>query len=42
MVKNKNTLKVISAELIRNELINKKIIFEATPYRKSSNHYGAK
>ena len=40
--KNKNTLKVISAELIRNELINKKIIFEATPYRKSSNHYGAR
>ena len=36
--KNKNTLKVISAELIRNELMNKKIIFEATPYRKSSNH----
>ena len=40
--KNKNTLKVISAELIRNELINKKIIFEAKPYRKSSNHYGAR
>jgi len=40
--KNKNTLKVISAELIKNELMNKKTIFEAIPYRKSSNHYGAR
>ena len=40
--KNKNTLKVISAELIKNELMNKKTIFEAAPYRKTSNHYGAR
>ena len=40
--KNKNTLKVISAELIKNELVNKKTIFEATPYRKTSHHYGAR
>ncbi len=40
--KNKNTLKVISAELSNNELINKKTIFEALPYRRSSNHYGAR
>ena len=40
--KNENTLKVVSAELINNQLINKKTIFEALPYRRSSNHYGAR
>ena len=40
--KNENTLKVVSAELVNNQLINKKTIFEALPYRRSSNHYGAR
>ena len=40
--KNENTLQVISAELVGDQLINKKTIFEALPYRKSSNHYGAR
>ena len=40
--KNENTLKVVRAELVDNQLINKKTIFEALPYRRSSNHYGAR
>ena len=40
--KKNNTLRVIVAELEGNKLSNQKIIFEATPYRKTSNHYGAR
>ena len=40
--KNNNTLRVISAELKGHELIDKKLIFEASPYRKTANHYGAR
>ena len=40
--KKNNTLRVIVAELEGNKLSKQKIIFEATPYRKTSNHYGAR
>ena len=40
--KSNNTLRVISAELKDYELIDKKVIFEASPYRKTANHYGAR
>ncbi len=40
--KSNNTLRVISAELKDHELIDKKVIFEASPYRKTANHYGTR
>ncbi|MEC9414003.1 MAG: PQQ-dependent sugar dehydrogenase [Pseudomonadota bacterium] len=40
--KRNNTLRVISAQLENDQLSNQKLIFDATPYRKTSNHYGAR
>ena len=40
--KKNNTLRVVSAKLENEELKDIEIIFEAVPYRKTSNHYGAR
>ena len=40
--KKNNTLRIVSAKLENEELKDIEIIFEAVPYRKTSNHYGAR